>query len=421
MIIKRNIRPLAKPSGESLVIRVRLSYAGRTVDFYPGVTVGRGEWDPARGRVVRNPSAAKFNRAISRMLSELEKVMERYEMAEERLPETGELRAEWERMTGGVDSGDKTDVSSLIARFMREEGTRCGWTETTHKKFRTFRKHLDEFRPGLRMGAVTEGTLSDFISFMVGKGLRNSTVMKDVKMMRWFLGWAERKGLYDGDARAYRPRLKGGEAPAEVVFLTREELARVEGYEIPAGKNYLSRTRDLFLFSCYSGLRFSDCQALTGDMVRDGAIRLTTKKTDTPVVIQLNRMTKEILSRGELPRMSNQKANKYLHELLRLAGVDTPVRRVWFSGQERHEATVPKYEAVTFHAARRTFVTQGLALGIPPEVIIKWTGHSDTKGLKPYLDVVEELKRDSMSLFDGLVSGHEKDTFLGEGERTGTD
>lgn len=403
MIIRRYIRPVTKPQGERLSLRVRVTYAQRSADFYPGITIEREEWDAKKKRVVKNPSSAKLNKTIAQYMSSLEKIFERYEVNEERIPSLSELRAEWGRMTGHEPEPHTSSVASLLRRFTKEEGTRCGWTESTYKKFKTIGNHIERFSPKLKISDVTEDTLAGFTSFLIKNGLRNSTVMKDMKLVRWFLGWARRKGLYDGDAHvSYRPRLKGGDSPGEVIFLTREELVSVEECKIPQSKNYLSRVRDLFIFSCYSGLRFSDTQQLTKDMVRDDEIHLTTRKTDTPLTIQLNRRTRDILAKGELPRISNQKANKYLHELLELAGVDSPVKRVWFRGGKRIEESIPKYKAVTFHAARRTFVTQGLALGISPEVIVKWTGHSDTKGLRPYLDIVEELKKKSMTRFDDL-------------------
>lgn len=398
MVIKRNIRALVNPHGGDVTVRVRVSWAGLMADFYPGITVSERCWDRQRRKVSGCKDAARHNRAIAQCLSSLEDFFQRYEVMEGRIPTEAELEAEWERMTGTEEPSTGT-LHDLIGTFLSGEGEERGWADNTRRKFITLRNHIDRFYPSLETEMVTEDTISSLASYMTRMGHRNSTVAKNVKFLRWVLAWAKRKGLYHGDAHTtYRPRMKGAAGPSEIVFLTREELARVEAYR---GKRYLERIRDLFLFSCYSGLRFGDCQSVTPDMVRDDALHITTGKTSTPLVIQLNRRTREILERG-IPRMTNQSANRHLHELLREAGVDSPVRRVWYVGGKRMEDTVPKYEAVTFHAARRTFVTQGLALGIPPEVLVKWTGHSGTSHLKPYLDVVEQLRRESMDLYDRL-------------------
>jgi hypothetical protein len=54
------------------------------------------------------------------------------------------------------------------------------------------------------------------------------------------------------------------------------------------------------------------------------------------------------------------------------------------------------------HTGRRTFIVNALSLGIPPNIVMKWTGHSDYKAMKPYIDVVDEIKAESMKKFDSL-------------------
>ncbi|MBR3388714.1 MAG: site-specific integrase, partial [Bacteroidales bacterium] len=55
------------------------------------------------------------------------------------------------------------------------------------------------------------------------------------------------------------------------------------------------------------------------------------------------------------------------------------------------------------HTGRRSFVVNALSLGIPPNVVMKWTGHSDYKAMKPYIDIVDSIKASSMTKFNGLI------------------
>ncbi len=50
--------------------------------------------------------------------------------------------------------------------------------------------------------------------------------------------------------------------------------------------------------------------------------------------------------------------------------------------------------------ARSTFIVTTLSLGIPPQVVMKWTGHSDYQAMKPYIAIAEKTKADAMKLFD---------------------
>ena len=69
-------------------------------------------------------------------------------------------------------------------------------------------------------------------------------------------------------------------------------------------------------------------------------------------------------------------------------------------GNKRYEEVYPKYELLTTHCGRRTFIVNSLYLGIPAEVVMKWTGHTDYDSMKPYVKIVDELKEESMRKFD---------------------
>ena len=100
--------------------------------------------------------------------------------------------------------------------------------------------------------------------------------------------------------------------------------------------------------------------------------------------------------------ITNQKMNDYLKELAELAGIDWPVRQTCYRGNERIDEVTPKYALLGMHAGRRTFICNALALGIPPQVVMKWTGHSDYKAMKPYIDIADDIKANAMSKFNQL-------------------
>lgn len=96
----------------------------------------------------------------------------------------------------------------------------------------------------------------------------------------------------------------------------------------------------------------------------------------------------------------NQLMNRYLKSLCELAGFNKPITRICYRAGERVEETFPKYEMIGTHAGRRTFICFALYSGIPPQVVMKWTGHSDYQAMKPYIAIAEKTKADAMKLFD---------------------
>ena len=92
----------------------------------------------------------------------------------------------------------------------------------------------------------------------------------------------------------------------------------------------------------------------------------------------------------------------YVKELAELAGINEPIRQTYYKGNERIDEVTPKYALLGTHAGHRTFICNALALGIPPQVVMKWTGHSDYKAMKPYIDIADDIKANAMSKFNQL-------------------
>lgn len=143
--------------------------------------------------------------------------------------------------------------------------------------------------------------------------------------------------------------------------------------------------------------------------VKDSYIEVTTIKTSENLIIELNKLSKNILEKYKdiegkkaLPVISNQKMNDYLKERAQLTGIDDPVTTTYYKGNVRFKKITPKYALLGTHAGRRTFVCNALALGIPPNTVMKWTGHSDYKSMKPYIGIADEMKANAMDKFNLL-------------------
>lgn len=141
----------------------------------------------------------------------------------------------------------------------------------------------------------------------------------------------------------------------------------------------------------------------------DVTLYVTTQKTNNRLPIELNKYAKGILDKYKrykyindfaLPVISNQKINKYIKDLGELCGFMTPITIVSYRKGQRVKETYPKYELIGTHAGCRTFISFVLSSGVLPQVVIKWTGHSDYKAMKPYIDIAEKTKADAMKLIE---------------------
>lgn len=301
----------------------------------------------------------------------------------------------------------RDSLSQYLDQFVEEQRRLCSWTDGTVAVFTSLRGNLNEFSHDLLLCDVNDQLMLSFLDFLVAKDYNNTTIAKKLSLLKWFLRWCANKGYYKGTShQTFSPRLKGGNyEDKEVVFLTEDELKRLEDYPFDPGSDY-DRIRDLFVFACYSGLRFSDVTALTHNDVHDGALHVVTKKTGTAVVIHTNSHTERIIAKYTgggarlLPTMVPQVVNRKLKEIGRIASIDTPVKLVRHNGSQITVDYSPKYEVLSFHVARRTFVTMAVRKGIPSQVIMSWTGHKSERMLRPYLAVVDSVKEESMKKFD---------------------
>ena len=220
--------------------------------------------------------------------------------------------------------------------------------------------------------------------------------------------WASRKGYHDNNTILdYKVKYKTSKRP--VIFLKWDELMRVLSLDLKSRPEF-EKVRDMFCFCCFTSLRYSDLANLRWSNVSEDSITITTIKTTDTVTIDLNDYSRDILNKYRtsehtpedyvFSKKSSQKMNVHLKEIGKMAGIDTPVQLIQLIGSERKDITVPKYELLSTHCGRRTFICNALSLGIPPNVVMKWTGHSDYKAMQPYIEIADEVRKESMSRFN---------------------
>lgn len=361
-------------------------------------------------------SASEINASLLGYYTEVQEIFKKFEV-EEIMPTPEQIKEAFNALHKPIEEEVKPRKSTpnafykVFDEFVRDCGRQNDWTDSTYEKFAAVKNHLMNFRDGLTFDFFDEKGLNDYVTYLRDvKEMRNSTIGKQLSFLKWFLRWAFKKGVHQNNAYdSYKPKLKSTQK--KIIFLTWEELNKLREFEVPAAKQALDRVRDVFLFQCFTGLRYSDVFNLRKSDIKGDHIEVTTVKTSDSLIIELNKHSKAILDKYKdvafeddkvLPVITNQKMNDYLKELAELAGIDEPVRHTYYRGNERIDEVTPKYALLGTHAGRRTFICNALALGIPPQVVMKWTGHSDYKAMKPYIDIADDIKANAMSKFNQL-------------------
>ena len=429
MNIKRNIiftLESRKKDGvlivENVPIRMRVNFASKRIEFTTGYRIDAAKWDTDKQRV-RNgctnklkQSASEINASLLGYYTEVQEIFKKFEV-EDIMPTPEQIKEAFNALHKPIEEEIKPRKSTpnafykVFDEFVRDCGRQNDWTDSTYEKFTAVKNHLMNFRDGLTFDFFDEKGLNDYVTYLRDvKEMRNSTIGKQLSFLKWFLRWAFKKDVHQNNAYdSYKPKLKSTQK--KIIFLAWEELNKLREFEIPAAKQALDRVRDVFLFQCFTGLRYSDVFNLRRSDIKGDHIEVTTVKTSDSLIIELNKHSKAILDKYKdvafendkvLPVITNQKMNDYLKELAEMAGIDEPVRQTYYKGNERIDDVTPKYALLGTHAGRRTFICNALALGIPPQVVMKWTGHSDYKAMKPYIDIADDIKANAMSKFNQL-------------------
>ena len=430
MNIKRNIiftLESRKKDGvlitENVPIRMRVNFASKRIEFTTGYRIDSAKWDADKQRVKNGCSnklkqlASEINASLLEYYTEIQSIFKRFEV-EDVMPTPEQIKEAFNALRKPVSEEPKPkkealpcDFFQVFDDFVEDCGRQNNWTDSTFEKFAAVKNHLTNFREGLTFEFLDERGLNDYVGYLRDvKEMRNTTIGKQLSFLKWFLRWAFKKGVHQNNAYdSYKPKLKSTQK--KIIFLTWDELNRLREFKIPSNKQALERVRDVFLFQCFTGLRYSDVFNLRRSDIKGDHIEVTTVKTSDSLIIELNKHSKVILDKYKnvafeddkvLPVITNQKMNDYLKELAELAGIDEPIRQTYYKGNERIDEVTPKYALLGTHAGRRTFICNALALGIPPQVVMKWTGHSDYKAMKPYIDIADDIKANAMSKFNQL-------------------
>ncbi|WP_345953027.1 site-specific integrase [Mucilaginibacter sp. PAMB04168] len=240
----------------------------------------------------------------------------------------------------------------------------------TLNKFTLIRSHVCAFikehhrLPDYPLPSLNLGFLLDFEHFLkVDKRQNQNTVNKTIERVKKVVHIAVAHGWLKLDPFAlYRKK----RFVKEVVFLNSEELELLEKHPLSAT---LNKVRDLFIFSCYTGLAYHELSGLRSDHLKKDKkgwlwIEMIRQKTKRPIAVPLLPKALSIVkcygypnNEGFLfPSISNQKLNVYLKELASQAGIN------------KH---------LTHHIARKTFASTVLLNNeIPMDVASFLLGHS---------------------------------------------
>ena len=264
----------------------------------------------------------------------------------------------------------------------------------TYERYQTSLKHTKEFLlwkynlSDIEITKIDHAFIADYEFYLRSvRKCANNTAVKYIKNFSKIIkicianDWLDKNPFVN-----YKSKVK----EVERVYLSEEELQTIIEKEFVSDR--LTLVRDIFVFSCYTGLAYIDVKNLTKSHISigiDGAKWIFThrQKTESASKIPILPYTQMIIDKYEdhpqssnsnrlLPILSNQKMNAYLKEISDVCGIN---------------------KELTFHIARHTFATTiTLTNGVPIESVSKMLGHKNLRTTQHYAKVLDRKVSDDM-------------------------
>ena len=218
-----------------------------------------------------------------------------------------------------------------------------------------------------------------------GKHYTQNTIINTLKVIKNLLHRA-----YDSEMTANNYFMKVqttlSSEVSEQIYLQEKEILKLS---LVKTENDQERdVRDAFIIACYTALRISDIQQLNKATIRKGVISLYQKKTkelvEIPILKEIAPLVAHYQQTG-FPVINKIKANKIIKMLAARCGINEAISRKEYRGGETTIVTIPKYELISFHTARRSCVTNLYKRGYPINYVMSLSGHRSFQAFQRYM------------------------------------
>ena len=375
-------------------VYLRITVDGRRAEISTKVFVNKSLWNSHKGRLKGNAEETRIlNNSIQSFETRARGVYSTF-VEKGRVITAESIKNE----VLGFEEKKRTLLALFSQTLLEMKASlNNGYAAGTLKNWAVTEGHLGEFitkqyhLSDIPLKEITFKFVSDFESYAKSNWhCRSNAAIKHIERIRKVVKMAVANNWLEKD-----PFLgyKAKKEKTNRTFLTDEELAIIEKKKFAHSR--LERVRDIFVFSCYTGLAYSDIEKLTPDHIVIGidgqkwiyTFRIKTNtKSNVPLlskalaIVEKYKMHPDTRNKNKLlPVITNIKTNEYLKEIAILCAIK---------------------KNLTFHMARHTFATTiTLSNGVPIETVSNILGHTSLRTTQIYAKVVEtKVSSDMLAL-----------------------
>ena len=395
------LRDIKSKTATPIVLFIR--WDNKLLKFATKQTILPKYWDDIKQTIIENKSKPELSEKKTKLLNDLADVIHlfsRFENDNKRTPTKDELKTLLESEIHNVKPKEtKLNLLQYIIRFIEESKTRNNEktgkpiAESTIHTYQQLKSNIEKYsnkkRTILEFEDIDLDFYVDFHAFLISETLATNTIGKRIAILKAILNDATERGVNRNLAFKSK-RFKVTREKTDNIYLNETELNELWKLDLSDDKR-LDRVRDLFLFGCWTGLRFVDWTRITENNIKGNNIEIETQKTRESVLIPMHEVVRLILQKynGSLPKLlKNPNMNKYIKEIgQKIESLNTKTFKTITQGGLEKTTQLDKFERITTHTARRSFASNLYLRGVPPQTIMKITGHKTEKSFNEYIKI----------------------------------
>ncbi|GAA4277700.1 tyrosine-type recombinase/integrase [Aquimarina mytili] len=399
---------LKRPKSEKETLIIFSCYfksEGKKFLYSTGEKIKPINWDQQNKQPILKGKHKTASSSIIKL--QLNRYPDAFELIQNRCKAMGEdftsqiLKREFDTIFKKAPTGKNTFYDAFD-EFMDYKIKMQEWSPSTIKRYKNIKNILQDFEKqtsyNLTFSNINEVFHADFTDYCMNiRGHINNTYSRNLGLFKTFMFWALKKGYtYNNIFLSFEKKKR---VVTKQIALTKIDLQNLMHYDFKNER--LKKVRDVFVFSCVTGMRFGELQLFEKEDIVNNSIVLKEEK-DTEKesrAIPLNEISLHILRKYDyqLPLIANQKQNEYIKEVFKKAGYTDEVVKTTTKGKENIRVTMPYYERISTHTARRTFITMMKKEGLSDKLIASITGHRDMKTLNQYYQVDDASKVEAVN------------------------
>lgn len=385
-----------KSSSETIIYLV-IRWDGLQMKISTKQKVNPKFWNKDRLKV-KETISEKNHQHINKELVEIEKVA--YKMFNsftdtfKRKPNSEELKnlieQEYFQNNPMFMKVDKKTILDYFDDYI--ETIKSTTAHTTVQKYKQAKENFKDFQKHKKRIYNTEMIdlkfRNEYVDYLIEtKKYAPTTVYRKMKFLRTVLYFIENLGI-KVNRFLHNSRFLTKDIEVDNIALSENEIDEMEKLNLSDNKR-LEQVRDLFLVACYTGQRFSDLNKINqSNIIDDEYIAIRQQKTNEQLTLPLLKVVKTILVKYsyKLPKISNVKFNEYIKEVAKLCET--------LNKQYNGDNKKVRWQMISSHTARRTFVTLNYGKGVDLDTLKLGTGHKQTKTLQTYIKMNDKQKAD---------------------------